>query len=347
MNKNTTGPDTSILECMRLIAQWSQQLLPIVDADGRLLGVVSDGDIRRAILQGKALDQAVASIMNSRPVTLLAENQDRGRALFLLREHSLRWIPLVDSQGKFVELWALEDLLQFQSRKNMVVIMAGGLGARLMPLTNDMPKPMLPVGGKPLLEHIVENFVRQGFRSFTFSVNYKKEIIEDYFGDGRRFGASIHYLHEEERLGTAGALSLLPQGLDAPCIVMNGDILTTLDFGKLMENHIQNNAVATMVVRRYRQQIPYGVISVDDDAQMVSIEEKPCFSFLISAGINVLSVSAIRYVPSAFFDMPDLYRRLLEEKQPVQTYETEEYWRDIGNLQDYRQANHDITDLFE
>ena len=347
MKKNTTGPDTSILECMRLITEWRQQLLPITDENGRLLGVVSDGDIRRAILKGEGLDQSVKIIMNTNPIVLPLQSLDRGKALFLLRENSLRWLPVVDEAGIFINLLSLEELLPFQSRNNLVVIMAGGLGTRLVPLTNDTPKPMLPVGGRPLLEHIVERFIHQGFRSFAFSVNYKKEIIQDYFGDGSRFGASIQYLHEDKRLGTAGALSQIFQKIETPCIVMNGDILTTLDFGNLLDAHIESRAIATVVAHRHTEQVPYGVLTANEKFELISIEEKPSFSFLISSGINVLSPQAIERVPKhTFFDMPDLYRELINEKLKIQIYETKDYWRDIGNLQDYRQANIDMTALF-
>lgn len=324
---------------------WSQQLVPLTDADGRLRGVLSDGDVRRAILRGESLDGPASAIMNDHPLTMAAGHRDRGRAIFLLRERRLRWLPIVDDDGGFVELWTLEDLLRFSARGNLAVIMAGGLGTRMAPLTDTMPKPMLPVGGRPLLEHIVDQFVRQGFRSIVISVAYRKEIIERHFGDGAGFGADIRYLHEDRRLGTAGALSLLPEPPDAPVVVMNGDILATLDFGALIDAHDASGAAATMVVRRHEERIPFGVAAVNDARELVSLEEKPVLSFLVSAGINVLSPEAVARIPKGeFFDMPDLHRELLRDGRRVLTWETEGYWRDVGNLKEYRQANRDMLD---
>lgn len=348
MRNDAVGPQASILQCMEQINKYCQQLMPVIDDGGHLLGVVADGDIRRAIIAGQTLDKPVSSIMNKNPVCIQAEKWDIGKALFLLRSHSLRWLPVVDVKGRFVRIWSLEDLLQLQSRDNMVVIMAGGLGTRLAPLTNDIPKPMLPVGGRPLLEHIVMHFARQGFRSFVFAVNYKKEIIEEHFQDGSSLGVSIHYLYERKRLGTAGSLALIDYELDAPFIVMNGDILTTFNFGILADTHKNNNSYATIVTRQYVHKVPFGVVREDSENRLLSLEEKPEISFKISAGINIFSPAAISLIPKdSYFDMPDLYKAIMARGYEIKTCPCADYWCDIGNLKDYQKANNEIMDIFE
>lgn len=344
-DKRTIGPHASLLECMRRINDWCQQLLPVVDENRILLGVVADGDIRRAILRKSSLEQVAQDFMNRNPLVINSSRWDLGNALFLLREHGLRWLPLVDGDGRFLEMLTLDSLIRFQARNTPVVIMAGGLGSRLAPLTDEMPKPMLPVGGRPLLEHIVDQFVRQGFRRFIFSVNYKKEIIENHFGDGSAFGASIRYIEEEARLGTAGALTLLPENLESPFIVMNGDILTTLNFGDLVEAHLSGGAMATMVIKSHSENVPYGVVTVDESGYLLGIEEKPLYSFNISAGINVFSGEVVKLIPARqYYDMPDLYLALLDRHKKARTYLLKCYWQDIGSISDYNQANTDILD---
>lgn len=347
MDKYVVYPQSSILECMRCINESCQQLVPVVENDGKLVGVVADGDIRRAILRNPTLDQEANGFMSHNPIVINLAQWDLGKALFLMREKRLRCIPVVDEFGRFQEMLTLERLIQFQARNTPVVIMAGGLGSRLAPLTDEVPKPMLPMGGHPLLEYIVNQFIRQGFRRFIFSVNYKKEVIRDYFGDGAKFGASIHYIEENMRLGTAGALTLLPADIESPFIVMNGDILTTLNFDKLIETHIHSDALATMAIRSYKETIPYGVVSVDEKGYLANITEKPHYSFNISAGINVLAKDILSLIPeNKFFDMPDLYKEMVENQKCVKTYILDCYWRDIGNIKDYNQAKKDILDLF-
>lgn len=345
-DEHVIGPYTSLIECMRRINDWCQQLLPVVDENRLLLGVVADGDIRRAILRKSSLEQIAQDFMNKDPVVINSAQWDLGNALYMLREHGLRWLPFVDGDGRFLEMLTLERLIRFQARNTPVVLMAGGLGSRLAPLTDEIPKPMLPVGGRPLIEYIVDQFVRQGFRRFIFSVNYKKEIIENHFGDGSAFGASINYIEEDARLGTAGALTLLPENMESPFIVMNGDILTTLNFGDLVEAHLNGDAMATMAVKSHSEHVPYGVVTVDESGYLLGFEEKPLYSFNISAGINVFSREVRSAIPSGkYFDMPELYQELLSNGAPVKIYALECYWRDIGNLNDYKQAKTDIFDL--
>lgn len=339
------SPDKSILDVIGIIDRGVCQMALVTDTEGRLLGVVSDGDVRRAILRGFDLQTPVSAIMNSHPITVTA-GEGHGTALVRLRSLDLRYIPVVDAADKVLDFWSVEQLLRFHALPNPVVIMAGGLGTRLAPLTEDVPKPMLPVGGRPLLEHIVQHFASSGFRQFYFTVNYRAEQIKDYFADGASFGVSIDYVHETKRLGTAGALSLLPERPTLPTIVMNGDILTRLDFGAVLAQHSQSAALATMVVKQHAIQIPYGVVSVGSNDSLVSIDEKPQHTFLISTGINVLSPEAFAYIPHGqYFDMPEIFTALVQAKKATQVYEMQEYWLDIGRMADYRRANEEI-DLY-
>lgn len=337
--------DKSILDAIGIIDQGVCQTVLVTDASTKLLGVVSDGDVRRAILQGHDLQTPVAQIMNTQPVTVsVAEGY--GTALVRLRSLGVRYIPVLDDAGRVVDFWSVEQLLRFNALSNPVVIMAGGLGTRLAPLTEDAPKPMLPVGGRPLLEHIVQHFVSMGFRQFYFTVNYKAGHIKEYFADGAAFGVSIDYVHETKRLGTAGALALLPERPTLPTIVMNGDILTRLDFAAVLAQHLNRAALATMVVKQHAIQIPYGVVSADRNNALLGIDEKPQHTFLISTGINVLSPEAFNYIPhEQFFDMPELFTALVQAQKPTHIHEMQEYWLDIGRLADYRRANEEF-DLY-
>lgn len=330
----------SLLDALTIIDSGVCQMA-LVTSNDRLQGVLSDGDVRRAMLHGHDLQTPVSAVMNAAPVTV-SLSEGWGTALVRLRENRLRHIPVLDDEGCLCGLWSLEGLLDFTALPNPVVIMAGGLGSRLAPLTDNTPKPMLPVGGQPLLELTIEHFRRYGFRQFYITVNYKPRCITEYFGDGSRFGVSITYIHESKRLGTAGALSLLPP-LPLPCIVMNGDILTRLDFFDVLNAHQQRGAPATMVVKQHNIQIPYGVVRQTADAFMEGIEEKPQHSFAVSAGINVLSPEAIRRIPvDTFYDMPQLFTDLLIAGLRPAVHEMTEYWLDIGRIGDYRRANEDF-----
>jgi NDP-sugar pyrophosphorylase family protein len=259
--------------------------------------------------------------------------------LALMRRKVIHHLPLIDEDHRLVGLATLDDLVGAVERPNWVVLMAGGLGTRLHPLTKECPKPLLKVGEKPILEIILESFAEQGFKQIFLSVNYKAEMIQDYFGEGDRWGVQINYIHEKERLGTAGALSLLPGQPTTPMIVMNGDILTRTSFDSLLKFHEAQNAVATMAVREYDFQVPYGVVRVDG-TKIEAIEEKPVQHFFVNAGIYTLSPKALAYIPkNTFFDMPTLFEHLIAANQPTAAYPLREYWIDIGRISDLEKAN--------
>lgn len=336
-------PSFALADTIRRVDEGALQIALVTDAEDHLLGVVTDGDIRRAILRGLGLQTPTEQIMNPKPHTL-PEHTPRAEVLAYMRRYTLHQVPLLDATGKVVGLELLDALLGAAELPNAVVLMAGGLGTRLRPLTETCPKPLIPVGGKPILERILSAFAEEGFRRFYLAVNYKAEMIVDYFGDGRRWGVEIDYLHETERLGTAGALSLLPAAPEHPFFVMNGDLLTQASFARMLAFHQRHGGLATMAVREYDIQIPYGVVRVDGE-RIVSIEEKPRHSFFVNAGIYVLEPQALEHIPqSTYFDMPTLFERL-NGAGATAGYPLREYWLDIGRHEELERAHAEWEDL--
>lgn len=343
--KVLAAPTISIREAIRILDSSGLQIVLIVDEQRRLLGTVTDGDIRRGILKGVGFSEEIGLIMNSNPST---ENIDTGDETILrtLRSKVLHHMPLVDENRVVVGLARLDNLIQSAEKGNWVVLMAGGLGSRLRPLTEDCPKPMLLVGRKPLLETILESFIEHGFRRFYISVNYMAEVVKDYFGDGSAFGVEIRYLHETERLGTAGALSLLPERPTKPIFVMNGDLLTKVNFNQLLEFHGKHEALATMCVREYDHQVPYGVVDIEQH-RMTGIKEKPLQRYFVNAGIYVLDPKALDMIqPYTFFDMPTLFSALIQKKEETVVFPIREYWLDVGQIADYERANGEYQAVF-
>jgi len=336
---------TSIREAIKVIDEGAMQIALVVNASERLLGTITDGDVRRGILKGIAFEESAARIMNTSP-TVAQMQQNRDEVLELLRQKSLHQLPVLDQDGRVVGLEVIEDLLRPQARDNLVVIMAGGLGTRLGSLTNDCPKPMLCVGGKPILGTIIENLIEFGFYNFCLSVNYKAEMIMDHFGDGSKHGCSIDYLHENEPLGTAGALSLLPTLPEDPILVINGDVMTNVDYNQLLSSHHEQNAKATMCVREYAIQVPYGVVQVDGQ-RFIGIEEKPVHKFFINAGIYVLDPDVLAMLkPGEHCDMPTLLNHVEQQKQTIAVFPVHEYWLDIGRVEDFHRAQTDVDKVF-
>lgn len=339
------APDRCIRDAIRTIDEGAIQIAFVVDGDNRLLGTVTDGDIRRGILHGVALEEPVTRVMNPHPTTARAD-EGRDTILERMKQTRLHQIPVVDGQGRLVTVEILDELLQARHRDNWVVLMAGGLGSRLRPLTDECPKPLLKVGSKPLLEIILENFLEYGFRKFYISVNYKAEMVKEHFGDGSRWGIEIRYVHEDQRLGTAGALSLLPERPALPLIVMNGDLLTKVNFQHLLDFHAEHRARGTMCVREYDFQVPYGVVRIDHH-RILGIDEKPVQRFFVNAGIYVLEPEALDLIPpAAYFDMPELFTRLIDRKQETAVFPIREYWLDIGHMEDFARANGDFPEIF-
>lgn len=338
------GPQTTLREAMQAIDRVGVQIALVVDARRRLLGTLSDGDARRALLRGLTLADPVTAAMHATPTTARAD-ESRQSILATMRRLRLRQIPVVDD-GVVVGLEVLDDYLATPQRPQWVVIMAGGVGRRLEELTHDVPKPMLRVGSRPLLETIVRNLAGQGFRRFYLAVNYKAEQIETHFGDGSALDVEIRYLRERQRLGTAGALSLLPERPSQPLIVTNADLLTKENFGYILDRHVETGADATMAVRDYEMQVPFGVVR-ERDGSIESVEEKPVQRFVVSAGIYVLAPQVVDHVPSGrFFDMPALFDAIVRAGLRTRCHYIDGYWLDIGRLTDYERANLDFPGMF-
>ncbi|MFC8685125.1 nucleotidyltransferase family protein [Brevibacillus porteri] len=339
------SPQTPILHTLEIIDKSARQIALVADENDRLLGTVTDGDIRRGLLKGRALQDPISLIMNSFP-TVASPYETRENILALMKIKKIHQIPIVDEDGKIVHVEVLNELLRPTRKDNWVILMAGGLGTRLHPLTYDCPKPLLKVGNKPLLETILQSFIDQGFHRFYISVKYKAEMIQEHFGDGSNWGISIQYLQEKESLGTAGALSLLPEKPSEPFFVMNGDLLTKVNFEQLLDFHKTYQAQATMCVREYDHQIPYGVVRLDK-YRLTSIEEKPTQSFFVNAGIYVLSPDAVENIPhNQYFDMPSLFDHLVKNQQQTIAFPIREYWLDIGRMADFERANMEFAEVF-
>jgi dTDP-glucose pyrophosphorylase/predicted transcriptional regulator len=341
------APDWTILQALERIESGSAQIVLVIDAADRLLGTVTDGDIRRAILRGIPLEKPVSIVMNKNPLTF-TQAGGNDAAFALMRERSVHQLPVVDSEQRVVGLITLDAVLHGLREHGLVVLMAGGLGTRLRPLTEMTPKPLLPIGGRPLLEITIDNLARQGFGRFVLSVNYRAEMFREHFGNGQRLGVQIDYVVESERLGTAGALRLLPDRPDTPVLVMNGDILTTLDARRLMLFHRNQGVSATMCVREHEWQVPYGVVQTGEAGRLAGFEEKPLRRELVNAGIYVLSPETIDLLPvDGTVDMPTLFDNIAKRISAPAVYQLREYWLDIGHLHDLQRAHDDVPTLFQ
>lgn len=333
-------PETSIKKSLEAIDKVGIQAAVIVDTDNRVLGILTDGDVRRSILKGIDLNGPVSTIMNRTPRTM-PESSAREAIQSFMRGSSIRQLPIVDSQGKLVRIDTMDGYFQATTKENFVVLMAGGLGKRLHPLTLDCPKPLLKVGDKPILEIIIENFIKHGFRKFFISVNFKAEMIEAHFKDGAPWGVQVEYLREGQKMGTSGSLSLLPP-TPHPVIVMNGDLLTTVDFDQLLNFHIEKESAATMCVRHYEHEIPFGVVSTTDHV-ITKIEEKPVHQVLINGGIYVLSSEVISKIPAGReSDMPTILTEAIRDGKTVSAFPVREYWLDIGRSSDLARAMDEV-----
>lgn len=339
-------PDASLRSVIACINRFDPKIVLVVDEEQVLLGTVTDGDVRRALLGGSDLNTPAAAVMNRAPRTLRV-GDDPTEAFEIMRRLELRQIPVLDDGGRIVGLELLQGFLATEPMENLVVIMAGGQGRRLRPLTECLPKPMLPVGGRPILETIIEGFARHGFSEFVLSVNYLADQIKGHFGNGRRFGVHIDYLMEERPLGTAGSLRLLQSRPSQPFFVANGDILTTLDYRRLLQFHKSSGALATMCVQRYQHAVPFGVVQMERE-RVLALREKPLYECYINSGVYVLEPSVIDFLPlDETFDMTQLIERLLIGGHPVSAFPLHEYWVDVGRMEDLNRAHADFTAVFD
>ena len=338
-----------ISDAIRVLEDSPLRIAFVVDEKNILVGTITDGDIRRGLISHIGLAESVDTVMNKQPV-VASSSQDRESILALMRARDIRQVPVIDSNGCIVNVELLDELQQTKEAdyelENTVVLMAGGAGRRLQPLTTSTPKPMLRVGEKPILETIIEQLVEAGFRKFFLSIFYKGEIVREYFRDGSKWGIDIEYLEELKPLGTAGALGLLPQSINRhPVVVMNGDILTRVDFRRLLEFHEEQGGTLTMCACEYDFQVPYGVIELLEH-RALGIREKPVHKFFVNAGIYVIEEDLINdFLPNKAIDMPEFINALIDHGQDVNVFPIHEYWLDIGLVEQYKKAQADVSSL--
>jgi dTDP-glucose pyrophosphorylase len=339
------GPSATLHDAMVAVDAGGIRIVIVVDEARQVLGTLTDGDIRRALLRQLSMDTLCSEIMTRSPETA-SVHASKDEILKRMESRRLIQMPLVDDYGRIAGVQTLHDLIYPQRKNNIVFLMAGGFGTRLQPLTDNCPKPLLNVGDKPILEIIIQNFVNAGFYRFYISTHYRPEMIREKIGDGSRWGVEVQYIYEEYPLGTAGAISLLPkERIDEPFIMMNGDLLTNLDFNKLLEFHDAQKGFATMCVREYEHRVPYGVIE-SVGFRVAAIKEKPAYSFFINAGIYVLSPDVLSVVPSGQkLDMPTLLEQRIDLNDVINIFPIYEYWLDIGRMEDFQRAQYDIGGL--
>jgi dTDP-glucose pyrophosphorylase len=332
------SPDQDLHKAIATLDTAGLQILLVVDANRRLLGTLTDGDVRRALLRGLPLTTGVDQAMFRTPMVVGPE-LDRGSVLNLMRINKLRQLPILDAKGCVAGLHVWDQVLAAPTRDNIVVLMAGGFGKRMMPFTETVPKPMLEVGGKPLLQHAVERAHADGFRRFLISLHYLPEVIRDHFGAGQSFDVEIDYILEEKPLGTAGALSLMRGRPAEPIIVANGDVLTDVRLSDMLEFHGMHGALATMAVREHQYHNPFGVVQTDG-MLITGFEEKPVWRTLINAGIYILSPEALDVLHAGeHCNMPTLFDRVNQAGGRTIVYPMHETWMDVGNPQDLLRAN--------
>ena len=327
----------SFIELVSALDKGGIGFLAVVNENNKLVGVVSDGDIRRAVLENK---KTAKYVINEKPFKLHVSTTQNERIAKLKNIHR-RHAPLVDDYGYYKGIFSFDDI-EFLSKENLIVVMAGGLGSRLGKLTQDIPKPMLEIRGKPILLHTIVSLRDQGFKNFVFCVNYKKEIIKEYFQSGKKFGVSIKYIEENQRLGTAGALSLFKEKPSSPFFVINADVQSTLNFDSILQFHKSSNSSATMSVREHDHTVPYGVVTVKKNNCISSIDEKPVLKFKVNTGIYVLSSDVLEYIPrDEYFDMTELFKILVRNNIKTSAYPIDCYWLDIGIQEDLAKARKD------
>lgn len=336
-------PTNTIRDALKIIDSGALQIA-LVTLNNKLQGTVTDGDIRRGLLNNISLDDSIEKIMNKAPLTA-DYSFSKSTLISLLESKKITSIPILKN-GELVGLETLHHLLEKPKLDNPIFIMAGGFGTRLRPLTDNCPKPLLKVGNKPILEIILQRFIDAGFYNFYISTHYLPEMIRDYFGNGSKWNVNITYIHEDSPLGTGGALGLLPKTIEQlPLIMINGDVLTNLDIKALLDYHNKEDALATMCVREFDYQIPYGVVDKTGN-QVIGMTEKPLYKFHVNAGIYVVTPDLFNSVSAdTKIDMPTLLESCIQQDNKVVLYPLTEYWLDIGQMNEYKQAQKDIISL--
>ena len=336
--KAMLAANSSLQQAISCLNDSSSQIVLVVSSDQILQGTLTDGDIRRGLLRGLNLESPIDSLVNHDPLVVPPQLGEEA-ILQLMRMNRIHQLPVIDEKRRVVGLHLLDELMAPRKRANVMVIMAGGQGTRLRPSTENCPKPLLPVGGKPMLEHIIERAKAEGFGHFILAIHYLGHMIEDYFGDGSRWGVHIDYLREESPLGTAGAIGLLNPRPEQAFLVSNGDVLTDIRYGELLDFHCRHAAAATMAVRLHEWQHPFGVVRTQG-VDIIGFEEKPVFRTHINAGVYVLEPASLEMLPvGEHCDMPTLFERLKEGMARTIVYPMHEPWLDVGRDDDLKRAH--------
>jgi dTDP-glucose pyrophosphorylase len=334
--------NAKLREALVVLEQNDVKIVLVVDAQQKLIGTITDGDIRRAIMRNISLDDPAASIITKKPATM-PQGSSKVDIIAGMHKARVEQMILVDPAGSVVDIKTLDLLEKPLTKENWVVLMAGGLGTRLRPLTEDMPKPMLKIGGSPILEILINNFKNQGFTKFYICINYRGDIIRDYFGDGSAFDVEIRYIQESKPLGTAGALSLIEELPQQPVFVVNGDIITSLNFTDMLKFHTEHRSAATMAIREHSMQVPYGVVEVQD-YKIHHFIEKPTHTYFVNAGIYLIEPAVIKLLePNEPCVMPALFEKVKKAHKPIFAFPIREYWIDIGQIEDYERANQELS----
>ena len=337
LRQTSVAKNQSLRDAMTALDSTGLEIVMVVDEDGRLEGALTDGDIRRALLGGASLDSDLEPFIQQE-ITCVTPEKNRAEVLDIMRARTFGQIPIVDEDGRLVGLHLLREIIGAVERQNWSVVMAGGRGERLRPITDSIPKPMVQVAGRPVLERIVLHLVGSGITKVFLAVNYMGDLIKDHFGDGSGFGCDIEYLEEEQPLGTGGALSLLPEVPEQPVVVLNGDLLTQVDLGSMLGFHESGGFKASIGLREYVHRVPYGVVEMNE-SRVVDIREKPSQAWTSNCGIYVIQPDLVSRIPKGeYFSMPDLMGDCLKRGEPVGGYMVEGDWMDIGRPRELRQA---------
>ena len=332
------GIESTISDAISILDKTALKIVIVTDDQGYLLGTVTDGDIRRGLLQGMALTDAVDRIVYRQTITVTPDVKQK-KVLQLMVDNKIQQIPIVNNENLVLGIHFQDNINSVAVRSNLMVIMAGGMGTRLRPATENLPKPMLQVAGRPILEHIIEKAKADGFTNFIISIFYLGNIIETHFKDGKNFGVNIEYLKESKPLGTAGALSLLASPPNEDFIVTNGDVITDVNYSQLIDYHKIHGAVGTMSVRSHEMQNPFGTVETDG-LYITGYKEKPIFHSTINAGVYAFSPAALNMLSiNEACDMPTLFERLKRQSKPTIVYPIHEQWTDIGRSLDLQKAN--------
>lgn len=344
IKKNLIQEDSKIIEAMKIIDINSAKIAFVINKKNKLLGTVTDGDIRRSFLKGFNKNSSISEIMNKK-YHYVNEKQSIDEAICEMKKKSIKCIPILNDNLEIKDFVLLNNFSNKKYLKNPVMIMAGGLGKRLGPITKSCPKPMVKIGEKPMLEILLEKYINIGCSEFYISVNYLKEKIINYFSDGSKWGITINYLIENEPLGTAGSLKLLPNTISLPIIVTNADVITDFNTEKMLSFHKKNNANATIGAIEYQTQIPFGVLN-HKGIELVGFEEKPTISHLINAGIYIINPELIQIIQkNQYYDMPDLLKKNKRQGKKIIIYPIYESWIDVGRPETLKQANSDFYKL--